>query len=1192
MSADQFIAGLEERGLLSERLMSRLRAKLAGSKRPLTADAIAQFLVEKQHLTPQQAAEVLGGLVSGQAAADPSDAEQTTEPPAADEATPILSPSSAVISDAAPQIRADQAEGDYEGSSIFEPFPAPSPEEPAEPEEELRLAPGSDLQSEEADRPAATARVEDRPAVALPELGESFDKSPPAQRDRRPPRERTLLDEPFDSPPAEVPPALESKSKRRPKKPKKKPDKRINEWDSPLILLGGGALAVLLLGGLTIAWLLNTESADEVLSRAQKAVDTGSYTQAIHEYQQFLEKFPRHRDRSVARVKLALTQLRKAAEASNYAVALDVARSELEAIEKEENFAELAHPELAALLPRIALGLAREAEAARDPQTAKNLVADATAALALTLNTKYVPKSFRDETQLDEVRQSLGQIERRQQSQQDLQRAIADMEKSISAGDTTAAYAGYREFTRRHPDLAGDAGLEQVLGKTTAAERAAIRFVAEKQAAETTERPTPWIASLAVAHRRLKPSGSPAAEAGQAATDAAICLRIDGAVYGLQAATGRLLWRRHVGYSRAAWPITADDRALIADTRHHEWLCLDSATGRLLWRQAIGEPFAQPLVVGKRGFLPAESGRLYVVDIQSGDRQGYVQFAQPLRVTPAVDRNATRLYLTGDHSSLYAISFDDLSCLGVYFLGHAEGSVSVSPVVMANKLAVVENFGRETSRLRLMSLQDDGTLGGQIVEKRLTGLATSPPFVAGRRLIVTTDRGQIDVYEAGPGNGEDALALVATRAAAGSKPLVRHAALAGNSIWVGDNRLTRYSILPTGNRLPVEAIDNDFEGATFDHPLALVGKTLIHAHRPKGRAGFVAAASDTTQGIAIWETDLAMPPAAAPLVDEANKTLVFATADGLVFRFGEAAMRSRVHDEPLAANAAPATLPPLSSGADLGRGRAAFAAPDSDRLLLYNPAPPAGSAQWIHLDSPLACAVTPLADGFVAPLRVGQVFYLSAETGQPLATPFQPVLEPGAAYDYQPAAPASDPRQFVITDGREKIYLVGLVDQPQPHLKALAEAKAPAPIESPLAVLGDAAIAVAGSSQLVRYRLPSLEPAGEASLPAPVTWGPFPAGDNLLLITADEQLIAISAAGDVAWQHHVEHGDLAGPPLVHGDSATLAYRSGIVERRSLADGKPAAAMDVGHPLAAGPVQFMKHLVLTAGDGTLLVVDQP
>ncbi|MEX0611602.1 MAG: hypothetical protein WD229_05750, partial [Pirellulales bacterium] len=321
------------------------------------------------------------------------------------------------------QVPADEATGeieDYEGSSIFEPFPSPVHELADDrPEDELRLAPDSELDAEKSDRPTPTREpVEEKPASELPALAELFSKAATAKPNRRVAPQPVLLDEPFETPAAAAANALETKSK-RPKK--KKPIKRKNQWDSPLMLLGGGGLALLLLGGLTIVWLLNTESADEKLSRAQKALDAGSYTQAVTEYQEFLENYPRHHDRGLVRVKLAIVQLRKAAEAANYEAALDLARTELPAVEDEDKFGEVAHAELAALLPGIAAGLAKQAEAAAEPETAKKLIEQSTAALALCDNATYIPKSFRREAELDEVRETLGRIERRQQSQHDLQ---------------------------------------------------------------------------------------------------------------------------------------------------------------------------------------------------------------------------------------------------------------------------------------------------------------------------------------------------------------------------------------------------------------------------------------------------------------------------------------------------------------------------------------------------------------------------------------------------------------------------------------------------------------------------------------------------------------------------------------------------------------------------------------------------
>jgi hypothetical protein len=290
---------------------------------------------------------------------------------------------------------------------------------------------------------------------------------------------------------------------------------------------------------------------------------------------------------------------------------------------------------------------------------------------------------------------------------------------------------------------------------------------------------------------------------------------------------------------------------------------------------------------------------------------------------------------------------------------------------------------------------------------------------------------------------------------------------------------------------------------------------------------------------------------------------------------------------------APPQLPALNTSIDLGQGRAAFCVPGSDSLLLYNPAQPA-AAKWLHLDSPLACQPTPFGAAFLAPLKIGQVFCLSAADGTPSAAPFQPRIDLQSPPAYKPAAAVgSDNRQFVITDGVKKVYLVALVDAPQPHLEGVKDADAgPRPITTPIVVLGDTALAVAGDSRLVKYKLPTLESAGESNLSAPLEWGPYSAPNLALMATADQKLLALDPKGETRWQANLENGPLAGAPLVLPDSILIAYRKGIIERRSLADGKPIATLNVEQPLATGPVSFLQKLVVAGNDGAILVVDQP
>ena len=147
------------------------------------------------------------------------------------------------------------------------------------------------------------------------------------------------------------------------------------------------------------------------------------------------------------------------------------------------------------------------------------------------------------------------------------------------------------------------------------------------------------------------------------------------------------------------------------------------------------------------------------------------------------------------------------------------------------------------------------------------------------------------------------------------------------AIWIGDTQLTKFAVLPTGNRLPVQSIEDSFVRSTFDHPLALFGTVLVHVRRPDGRAGVVVTAIDADSGKVLWNNELAMPPAATPIVDEANRTLAFADVNGLVYRFDDAAMRSRVQDQPLSAGPAQVGNAEADDRRRFGRGPGRLRAP-------------------------------------------------------------------------------------------------------------------------------------------------------------------------------------------------------------------------------------------------------------------------
>ena len=485
-------------------------------------------------------------------------------------------------------------------------------------------------------------------------------------------------------------------------KPKRRRAKRTkqSEWDSSLILYGGGGLLVLIISGIVIYYLLNRENADSILQRAGDYFDSGSYTQAISEYQRFVDGNASHPQYSSAKVRLGMARLWKdTSSTSNYATALATAQTVIDDIEDEKEFRS-AQRDLASLIPKIAQGLATQAEQATDPTVIAERVTQTEAALSLAMNTKYVPKEFRDEILLGEVEQALLRVDRNQEQTADLAAALTAIDETLAAGDISSAYDLHSQLVEKHPALLHDDTLTAKVQAISAAEAQAIQFVPGSRSPTAGPRESPLVASLALADQQVT------SEADVAGT---LAVRLFGGIYGLQASDGKLLWREYVGEDPRALPLRLENGDfLITDALHQEIQRLAGDSGKVLWRLDFPEPLLQPVVAGDRIFLATPGGKLHILDLESGAAQGTVAFGQRLTVPPTVDLSSKRLYIPGAHSSLYTLSTEDFTSRGVYYLGHSAGSIAVPVVRVLDKLFVAENTGISTCQLQVLSLSDDG----------------------------------------------------------------------------------------------------------------------------------------------------------------------------------------------------------------------------------------------------------------------------------------------------------------------------------------------------------------------------------------------------------------------------------------------------------------------------------------------------
>ena len=228
--------------------------------------------------------------------------------------------------------------------------------------------------------------------------------------------------------------------------------RRENVWDSKFLMLGSGALILLVLLMSVLLWRIMSRSADEMLADADQDYRDGVYSQAISKYEDYLEAFPSDAHVGQARVRLALCKIRQASESGgDWAKALETASAEIQTMSGEEEFKTEARPELNGLLPDIAEGLVDEAYEKGDPDLA---VATEN---ALMLVERYVLPQDRPASRLNDIRAKLEltfhEISRSSRLEDTIEAMGEVIDVNSSRFDPGEAYVLRSELLQEYPEL-------------------------------------------------------------------------------------------------------------------------------------------------------------------------------------------------------------------------------------------------------------------------------------------------------------------------------------------------------------------------------------------------------------------------------------------------------------------------------------------------------------------------------------------------------------------------------------------------------------------------------------------------------------------------------------------------------------------------------------------------------------------
>jgi outer membrane protein assembly factor BamB len=1204
IDAEKFVALLEEKDLVAPEVVAHLRRQIARPNNPISAALIAKWLVDRGHLSRLLAQRLLARAEESAEGAKPPrgvafDWEKQAE---AEEEELGLAP----LDDEIPKPRPPAP-----------PRPAPPPKPVEPPSVSAGAPPAAKPPDPRSVRPAAPALGGSLMDEELTPLGAGGLGTGPLDGVTD---ESALTDNGPLAPVGKKKGLFGGRGRRR--------HRRENIWDSPLLLIGGGALLFLVIVGIFLYWALTRRTGDETLAMAEEFYRAGSYTKAIAQYDDYLKDFPNHEGVSLARVRRGLARLRQATDySSDWPEALSVANEVLGEIAQEEEFNTEARPELVAMLPKIAQGLADKARA--DLESA--LVTKAEEALALI--NKYIPASSRPATKLADIQALLALTRREIARGRELEKAIAGMKQAAQQNKAAEAYGIRARLLKEYPSLIDNDQLRETVLAVSRAELSRVKVVDEPKSAEAspasadTERP-PALA------RRVTRTAPPRAEGH------VMFVLAEGAAYGLDATSGAILWRRRVGFATngrsPAFPPTPisqapDSDAIAVDAERHEVLRVEAKGGQPRWRHALGEPFdAHPVVADDRLLVATRSGRLVWIDLETGRSPGYIQLPQELRVGPSLDFARSRMYQVAEHSNLFVLSLDDGEPKQVVYLGHAAGTVTTPPVVINRYLVVAENDGVRHASLKVLALeadeskedekeQDDKREGEaseqapqgpvRVVQSvRLNGHVDAPPQASGVRMLVATDQGDLYVFEISATDRENPLASVAEGKTSSEAELTREGLpqglirfpwLRGGQVWIADNQLTHYDLQPSQGRLQPRAVYNE-QSPTLQ-PLVSIGETVFHVRRKLGLPGVLVSAVAPGENEPFWETHLAAPLAAEPIVDQETGQVTAVTAIGAIFQLPSDGLEAEAaHDQPTIA-LKPAEVPDpvtdvllvqdrvLVMVASKGR-RSAAPSYGASQLPVFDPREPE-RFRWLFLPDVLAGPPTVFADGVLAPCEVGQVFLLDARSGKRRTEPFQPALESGVRVSWSRPQVIGD-EEFLVSEGHSGLYRVGIREQPKPHLAVLAEVDLRERIVSPMAVIGNCVFAVDAGESLVAFELPDLTPGQPYGLGAGSAWGPGRVGDHVLLATDDDQLYCLDDNQEIVWRLPLSDGPLAGAPLSTEAGYVLATKSGAIYRLEPATGKELARIETGYPLGTGPVPFGDGLLVGGHDGCLYQVPMP
>lgn len=490
--------------------------------------------------------------------------------------------------------------------------------------------------------------------------------------------------------------------------------------------------------------MIGRQSAQRAYNEAKADREEGKYAQAIQRYGQFLSDFPTSSLANQAQIELSLSRIDRS---------LSGAGSDLnQALQAIENFvAEHRQREdfrdwfslLSVYSSRVSIEAYRQAGRLYDPNFLK------TGDQAQQLFSRFKATDGSDDLNEQEIENASMQA-RAELLEFDVQnQTITKMDEALKQKNVSLVLQSYREGVVRYPQFAKKQDFISRIIKTLQFEKKSVKsklFSEDEKSnsAAVTRKPSATIIkqNVLLVDRR-------STRFDIQSDKHLVWFFVDGTFYAVDRMLGELRWKKEAGTPLPFEPLTVNAKyeSWLISTRNGTALSLlKQEDGTVLWETNLqASVSSKPVLIDSMLYVLTGNRQLTAVELETGQQVGQIHFPRNISA-PICSLGGHELLCVGDEDVFYFVDRQTWKCTEVKYYGHAKGTITVQPQLIADQLLILHRDQLRTSRMQTLRFQKDDWKMQAVQAERLLGAVTGPPVIWGDRLFLKTDRSLISAW--------------------------------------------------------------------------------------------------------------------------------------------------------------------------------------------------------------------------------------------------------------------------------------------------------------------------------------------------------------------------------------------------------------------------------------------------------------